>query len=53
MKNEEKTGAISKARDLLFTVKEYWTEPPKGNYIPYKEIVKLFVLREVLKEVKT
>ena len=23
MKNEEKTGAISKARDLLFTVKEY------------------------------
>ena len=41
MKNEEKTGAISKARDLLFTVKEYWTEPPKGNYIPYKEIVSI------------
>ncbi len=32
---------ILKAKNLLFSVKEYWHEPAKGNYIPNKEIASL------------
>ncbi|MBR6567439.1 MAG: MFS transporter [Clostridia bacterium] len=38
MENEEKKGIVSKAKKIIGTAKEYWTEPPKGNYIPYKEV---------------
>ena len=41
MENETKKGIVSKAKDLFCTAKEYWTEPPKGNYIPYKEVASL------------
>lgn len=34
-------SVISKAKNLYLTAKEYWTEPPKGNYIPYKEVASL------------
>ncbi len=27
-----------KAKDIFQTAKTYWTTPPKGNYVPYKEI---------------
>ena len=37
----EKTGLISKAKNVLLTAKEYWTEPAKGNYIPYKEVASI------------
>lgn len=30
-----------KGKDALNTVKQYWSEPPKGNYVPYKEIAAL------------
>ncbi len=32
---------IQKAKDTLQLAKEYWTVPPKGNYIPYKEVASL------------
>ena len=41
MNNENKKGVVTKAKDLIHTAKEYWHEPAKGNYIPYKEIVSL------------
>ena len=41
MENQEKKGVVSKAKSLIFSVKEYWHEPAKGNYIPNKEIVSL------------
>ncbi len=34
-------GVLGKAKNLFHTAKEYWTVPPKGNYIPYKEIASL------------
>lgn len=34
-------GIVSKAKNLFCTAKEYWHTPPKGNYIPYKEIASL------------
>ena len=37
----ENAGIISKAKNAVQTVKEYWSEPAKGNYIPYKEVVSL------------
>ncbi len=40
-----KTSAFGKLKQkvsgLIHTVKEYWHEPAKGNYIPYKEIVSI------------
>ncbi len=36
-----KTSLVAKAKDIFQTAKEYWTEPPKGNYIPYKEVASL------------
>ncbi len=41
MEKTEKTGLVTKARSFLSTAKEYWTEPAKGNYIPYKEVASL------------
>ena len=41
MENETKTSLLSKAKNAIGTVKEYWTTPPKGNYIPYKEVASL------------
>ncbi|MBQ3135966.1 MAG: MFS transporter [Clostridia bacterium] len=41
MENKEKSGLVSKAKSVISTAKEYWTEPPKGNYIPYKEVASL------------
>lgn len=41
MEKEGKVGIVSKAKNLFMTAKEYWTEPPKGNYIPYKEVAML------------
>ena len=38
---ENKTGIIQKAKNLLSVAKEYWYEPAKGNYIPYKETAAL------------
>ncbi len=38
---KQKTGLVGKAKNILYTAKEYWTEPPKGNYIPYKEVASL------------
>lgn len=32
---------LSKAKDIIKTAKEYWNIPPKGNYIPYKEVASL------------
>ena len=33
---QDNKGIASKLKGLIFTVKEYWHEPAKGNYIPYK-----------------
>lgn len=32
---------ISKVKDSIGLVKKYWNVPPKGNYIPYKEVASL------------
>lgn len=32
---------FQKAKDTFSTAKTYWTTPPKGNYIPYKEVASL------------
>ena len=40
MENTKK-GLVTKAKYVLQTAKEYWTEPPKGNYIPYKEVASI------------
>ena len=37
----ENNGIVSKAKGLVSSVKEYWHEPAKGNYIPNKEIASL------------
>ena len=41
MNTGSKRSIISKARSLLFSIKDYWNEPSKGNYIPYKEVASL------------
>ncbi len=41
MNTGEKKSPVSKAKELISTVKEYWHEPAKGNYIPYKEVASL------------
>lgn len=38
MENKIKTTVIPKIKETLTTVKTYWTVPPKGYYVPYKEI---------------
>ncbi len=32
---------LQKAKDTVGLAKKYWNEPPKGNYVPYKEILSL------------
>lgn len=34
-------NALTKARDLLGTVRRYWRTPPEGRYMTYKEILSL------------
>lgn len=41
MSTGEKKSPVLKAKELISTVKEYWHEPAKGNYIPYKEVASL------------
>ncbi|MBQ8575196.1 MAG: MFS transporter [Clostridia bacterium] len=36
-----KVKVFQKAKNIFNTAKEYWTQPPKGNYIPYKEVAAL------------
>ncbi len=36
-----KNSIVSKVKNFIGTVKEYWYQPAKGNYIPYKEILSL------------
>ncbi len=40
MENEKKSIG-TKVKGLISTAKQYWTEPAKGNYIPYKEVASL------------
>ena len=41
MENEAKVSFKTKVKNTVSTVKEYWTPPPKGNYVPYKEVASL------------
>ena len=41
MENEAKVSFKTKVKNTVSTVKEYWTTPPKGNYVPYKEVASL------------
>ncbi|MBR6785864.1 MAG: hypothetical protein IKM25_06395, partial [Clostridia bacterium] len=38
---QSKTSLVAKAKGIIQTAKEYWTVPPKGNHIPYKEVASL------------
>ncbi|MBQ7961332.1 MAG: MFS transporter [Clostridia bacterium] len=40
MENEKK-GIGTKVKGLISAAKQYWNEPAKGNYIPYKEVASL------------
>lgn len=35
--------ALQKVKDTVSEVKLYWNQPRPGEYVPYKEIVKLSV----------
>lgn len=41
METHRNNGIVSTAKSLISSVKEYWHEPAKGNYIPNKEIASL------------
>ena len=41
METKSQKNIVGKAKELISTVKEYWYEPAKGNYIPYKEVASL------------
>ena len=41
MGNKAETKIVTKAKSAIQTVKNYWSTPAKGNYIPYKEVVSL------------
>lgn len=41
MREEAKKSIVSKAKEKIHLVKEYWHTPAKGNYIPYKEVASL------------
>lgn len=41
MGNTIKTKVVSKVKDTFNLAKTYWSVPPKGSYIPYKEIASL------------
>ena len=34
----EQTGLKAKATGLIDNIKYYWTEPPKGKYMSFKEV---------------
>lgn len=36
-----KVNIINKAKNIFNTGKKYWSQPAKGNYIPYKEVAAL------------
>ena len=38
---KEKASLSSKIKGVVSNVKEYWSVPPKGNHIPYKEVASL------------
>lgn len=38
METKSKMNITQKAKDAIRLAKEYWTVPPKGSYIPYKEV---------------
>lgn len=41
MEVKKQNGVVSKLKGLITSVKAYWHEPAKGNYIPYKEVASL------------
>lgn len=41
MEGETKKSVVSKVKGIFTNVKQYWNEPAKGNYIPYKEVASL------------
>ncbi len=41
MAKENKETILTRTKNVIHTAKEYWTTPPKGNYIPYKEVASL------------
>ncbi len=41
MEVKKQNGVVSKLKGLITSVKSYWNEPAKGNYIPYKEVASL------------
>lgn len=41
MENTSKKSLSQKIRNTVSLAKKYWHEPPKGNYIPYKETAAL------------
>ncbi len=41
MGSKIKTTIKSKVNNTIHLAKTYWTVPPKGNYIPYKEVASL------------
>lgn len=41
MEQQIKPSLKTKVKKGISTVKEYWTTPPKGNYVPYKEVASL------------
>ena len=38
---KKQSKIITKVKDTFGTVKEYWSVPPKGKLIPYKEVAAL------------
>lgn len=41
MEKMSKPTIAQKAKDVIHLAKEYWNIPPKGNYVPYKEVASL------------
>lgn len=41
MDSEAKNGIVQKAKNAITAVKKYWSVPPKGKNIPYKEVAAL------------
>ncbi len=41
MESENKKSIFTKAGNLIRTIKNHWSVPAKGNYVPYKEVAAL------------
>ncbi len=41
MEKMSKPTIAEKAKNVVHLAKEYWNVPPKGNYVPYKEVAAL------------